>query len=86
MASTAPRDYNAWLGKITCKRLGNGTDADAYESAAFLAKNLPRDSTTGQTWLFLNSAVSVTAVVQDAILAGQHEDYMPMTAPVVLAT
>ena len=43
-----PRDYNAWLGKITCKRLGNGTDADAYKSAAFLSKNLPRGSTTGR--------------------------------------
>ena len=41
-----PRDYNAWLGKITCKRLGNGTDADAYKSAAFLSKNLPRGTTT----------------------------------------
>ena len=40
------RDYNAWLGKITCNRLGNGIDADAYKSAAFLSKNLPRNSTT----------------------------------------
>ena len=28
-----PRHYNAWLGKITCDRLGNGIDADAYKSA-----------------------------------------------------
>jgi hypothetical protein len=53
-----PRDYNAWLGKITCSRLGNGTDADAYTSAAFLSKNLPRASTTAQTWQFLAAAIS----------------------------
>jgi hypothetical protein len=53
-----PRDYNAWLGKIICNRLGNGTDADAYTSAAFLSKNLPRGSTTGQTWQFLAAAIS----------------------------
>ena len=27
------RDYNAWLAKITCKRLTTGVDADAGESA-----------------------------------------------------
>jgi hypothetical protein len=53
-----PRDYNAWLGKITCNRLGNGTDADAYRSAAFLSKNLPQGSTTAQTWQFLAAAIS----------------------------
>jgi hypothetical protein len=53
-----PRDYNAWLGKIACNRLGNGTDADADRSAAFLSKNLPRGSTTAQTWQFLAAAIS----------------------------
>jgi hypothetical protein len=53
-----PRDYNAWLGKITCNRLGSGVDADAYKSAAFLSKSLPRDSTTAQTWQFLAAAIS----------------------------
>ena len=24
------KDYNAWIGKITCKRLYNGVDQDAY--------------------------------------------------------
>ena len=27
------KDYNAWIGKITCKRLYNGVDHDANESA-----------------------------------------------------
>jgi len=53
-----PRDYNAWLGKIICNRLGNGIDADAYQSAVFLSKNLPPHSTTEQTWQFLNSAIT----------------------------
>jgi Protein of unknown function (DUF732) len=51
-----PRDHNAWLGKITCNRLG-GIDADADTSAAFLSKDLPRGSTTAQTWQFLAGAI-----------------------------
>ncbi len=30
------KDYNAWIGKLTCKRLATGLDANAYESAMFL--------------------------------------------------
>jgi hypothetical protein len=52
-----PKDYNAWLGKISCERLGRGTDPDVYASANFLKKNLPRNSTTGQTWQFLGAAM-----------------------------
>src|SRR6185436_17369551 len=40
-----PRDYNAWLAKITCKRLGNGLDTTAEKSAEFLSHNLPRAPT-----------------------------------------
>jgi hypothetical protein len=61
------RDYNAWLGKITCNRLGNGTDADAYESATFLSKNLPR-GTTDQTWQFLNTAITTYCPDQMPVL------------------
>ena len=28
------KDYNAWIGKITCKRLNKGLDKDANMSAA----------------------------------------------------
>jgi hypothetical protein len=63
-----PRDYNAWLGKITCSRLGNGTDADAETSAAFLSKNLPRGTTTAQTWQFLNSAITTYCLDQMPVL------------------
>jgi hypothetical protein len=63
-----PKDYNAWLGKIACKRLGNGTDADAHESAAFLAKNLPAHSTTEQTWQFLDTAINTYCPDQMPVL------------------
>jgi hypothetical protein len=52
------RDYNAWLGKITCDRLGRGLDVDAYESTSFISKNLARQSTTAQAWQFLGAAIT----------------------------
>jgi hypothetical protein len=70
------RDYNAWLGKITCHRLGNGIDTDAYQSAAFLSKNLPRGTTTAQAWQFLNSAITTYCPDQVPVLtsaAGQRQ-------------
>ena len=53
------RDYNAWLGKIACKRLDRGVDADAYASANFIDRNLPRDTTTAQSFQFLGAAVNI---------------------------
>jgi hypothetical protein len=53
-----PRDYNAWLGKIACDRLGRGLDADAYTSAKFIINNLPRHTTTAQAWQFLGAAIN----------------------------
>jgi len=38
-------DYNAWIGKITCKRLYNGTDLDADKSAKFVFIQLPKAAT-----------------------------------------
>ncbi len=52
------RDYNAWLGKITCKRLFRGVDADAYASMSFIGKNLARDTTQTQVAQFLGAAIS----------------------------
>ena len=51
------KDYNAWIGKITCKRLYNGLDKDAYSSAAFIHLNLPKDATTEQAWQFLGASL-----------------------------
>lgn len=67
-----PRDYNAWLGKITCNRLG-GIDADAYKSAAFLSKNLPRGTTTEQTWQFLAAAIGSYCPDQMPVLTSAAE-------------
>lgn len=66
-----PRDYNAWLGKITCKRLARGVDGDAYASMAFITKNLARDTTQTQVAQFLGAAVGqycpdMTGILQNA--------------------
>ena len=70
-----PRDYNAWLGKISCYRLGRGVDPDAYASAKFIINNLPQHTTTDQAWQFLGASVStycpeLTPELQNA--AEQH--------------
>lgn len=51
------KDYNAWLAKITCKRLATGLDADAAESAVFLSQNLARSASTEQVWQFLGAGL-----------------------------
>ncbi|CAN3129091.1 DUF732 domain-containing protein [Mycobacterium sp. smrl_JER01] len=47
------KDYNAWIGKITCKRIATGVDATAFEAADFVHNQLAKDSTTEQAWKFL---------------------------------
>jgi hypothetical protein len=51
------KDYNAWIGKITCKRLDRGLDQDADKSAEFVFLQLPKGSTTEQAWQFLGAAL-----------------------------
>jgi hypothetical protein len=51
------KDYNAWIGKIACKRLNNGLDADAEKSAKFIFMQLEKGSTTEQAWQFLGAAL-----------------------------
>jgi hypothetical protein len=51
------KDYNAWIGKIACKRLYSGLDQDAYKSAAFVNMQLQKGSTTEQSWQFLGAAL-----------------------------
>jgi hypothetical protein len=69
-----PRDTNAWIGKITCQRLNNHLDTDAYKSADFLVKNLPKGSTTAQVWQFLGAAISTYCPDNTYVLqaAAQH--------------
>jgi hypothetical protein len=54
----APRDYQPYLAKIVCRRLGEGLDPDAAASARFLSHNLPKDTTQVQAYQFLGSAIS----------------------------
>jgi hypothetical protein len=63
-----PRDYNAWLGKITCERLHNGLDDSAYKSAQFLSNNLPRGTTTARAWQFLAAAINTYCPDQQPML------------------
>src|SRR5258708_17258540 len=49
------KDYNAWIGKITCTRLDNGLDHDADKSAKFVFLQLPKGSPTQQAWQFLDA-------------------------------
>jgi Protein of unknown function (DUF732) len=51
------KDYNAWIGKLTCKRLDKGLDADADKSAKFIFLQLEKGSTTEQAWQFLGAAL-----------------------------
>ena len=62
------KDYNAWIGKITCKRLYNGLDQDADKSAKFVFDQLPKGSTTEQAWQFLGAAINTYCAEQAPVL------------------
>ena len=52
------KDYNAWIGKITCKRQRKGLDKDAFASAQFVQNQLARgQNSTEQSWKFLAGAL-----------------------------
>ena len=51
------KDYNAWIGKIACKRLYNNLDKDANASAKFILNQLDKDSTTEQAYQFLGASL-----------------------------
>lgn len=53
-----PKDYNAWIGKIECKRLHNGTDANATQAAVFLKTNLPRGTSEQSIYQFLSAGIN----------------------------
>jgi hypothetical protein len=62
------KDYNAWIGKITCKRLYNGVDQDADKSAKFVFTQLQKGSTTEQAWQFLGAAINTYCPEQTPVL------------------
>lgn len=63
-----PRDYNAWLGKITCKRIARGVDTDAYASANFIERNLQPSGTPTQALQFLGAAINTYCPDQVGLL------------------
>ncbi|MEO8815829.1 MAG: DUF732 domain-containing protein [Mycobacterium sp.] len=70
-----PRDYNAWMGKITCERLEKGVDGDAAKSTRFILPNLPKGSTEAQSWQFLGASINTYCPDQKSVYeraAGQH--------------
>ena len=75
-----PKDYNAWIGKITCKRLRTGLDANAGEAAVFLKKNLEKDSTEQQVYQFLGASISYYCEDQQSVLTSIAG--LPAPAPV----
>jgi hypothetical protein len=52
-----PHDYNPYLAKIACRRLGDHVDPDAAASSRFLLHNLPRGTTQVQAYQFLGTAI-----------------------------
>jgi hypothetical protein len=75
------KDYNAWIGKITCKRLRTGLDANAYEAAVFLHNNLQKDTTEQQTYQFLGAAISYYCEDQRPVLTSIVNNPAPLPAP-----
>jgi hypothetical protein len=70
------KDYNAWIGKLVCKRLYNNVDHDAFASAKFIGDNLDRHNSTQQNWQFLGAALNYYCpdqrVILDQVAAAQH--------------
>ena len=78
------KDYNAWIGKITCKRLYNGIDKDANASARFIINQLHKDSTTQQAYQFLGAALKTYCPEKLSVLqqvAGQAPPPAPAGPP-----
>ncbi|BBZ35746.1 DUF732 domain-containing protein [Mycolicibacterium confluentis] len=67
------KDYNAWIGKIMCKRLNRGVDADAFASAKFVSDQLNKGSTTEQSWQFLGAAINFYCPDKTYVLAQAAE-------------
>jgi hypothetical protein len=47
------KDYNAWIGKIMCKRIYTNLDPDVFATANFVHKQLPKGTTTDQAYQFV---------------------------------
>ena len=47
------KDYNAWIGKIMCKRVYTNVDKDVFATAIFVRNQLPKGATTEQSYQFV---------------------------------
>ena len=77
-----PKDYNAWIGKIECKRLHTGVDPNAAAAAGFLKTNLPRGTSEQSIYQFLSAGINYYCPDERPVvdsLAGQPQ----MTPPPV---
>jgi hypothetical protein len=63
------KDFNAWIAKITCKRLNKGVDVTAADSAKFIHDQLVLDSTTQQAYQFLGAGLRMYCPDKLPILA-----------------
>jgi hypothetical protein len=75
------KDYNAWIGKIACKRLRTGLDADANASARFLKINLHKDSTEQQVYDFLGASIRYYCPDEQVVLDRLAGKPAPAPAP-----
>jgi|KBSMisStaDraftv2_1062788.scaffolds.fasta_scaffold307564_2 hypothetical protein len=75
------KDFNAWIGKIQCKRLATGLDANAYEAATFLKTNLHKDSTEQQIYDFLGAAIRYYCPDQQPVIDRLAGGGAPAPAP-----
>ena len=71
--------YGIGIGKITCKRLYNNVDNDAYKSAQFIGQQLQKGSTTEQAWQFLGAALRTYCPEKLSILEQIAQRAQPAT-------
>ncbi|MDT5179364.1 MAG: hypothetical protein QOJ95_3562 [Mycobacterium sp.] len=80
-----PKDYNAWIGKIECKRLRTGLDPNAAKAAVFLKTNLPRGTSEQSIYQFLSAAINYYCPDQrpvvDSLAGVPQAENPPVGAP-----
>ncbi|MET4427228.1 MULTISPECIES: DUF732 domain-containing protein [unclassified Mycolicibacterium] len=65
------KDFNAWIGKIACKRLDRDVDVTARDSAEFVSDQLLRGTSTEQAWQFLGAAMNYYCPDKRVLLTAQ---------------
>ncbi len=65
------KDFNAWIGKIACKRLDRGVDVTAQDSATFVSDQLLRGTSTEQAYQFLGAAMNYYCPDKRVLLTAQ---------------